>query len=390
MLFASIAARIVLVVACQPKAEALPQEYRSSQLGFSIRYPEGWKKSHVSVCRSGSMDLDEKGMRKAALYPVSFGSGTPGKGGLTVSVYRQVEKRDAPGEAEALPPGHTAFTTESGLKAHKTFETFAFPDETSRESSWSVYYPVRHGERLVMLQGSCVLSNRDSLEPTFDAMARTLKLFEPTEDRRTEGGVKTHRTPRFTFEYPGDWKLTGIPYDDEEAAESWDSGSLLGPKSLGVKALEGTVGQSMTFGRCRKRGGAEQNFDEAVATTIDAFKKYEPKAVVHSTEFITISGISGKRIVTTNPERTEHMKKQVREAKAWAKKHGKPVPSIYAGDSTVYYVLPLDERSAMMFLDQGFSSSERDATLDRYDAIVRSFKITRRPGEVVPSVPLSQ
>ncbi len=392
MLIASIAMQVVLSVVCQPKAEALPQEYRSSQLGFSIRYPEGWEKGRGGMdCGNSYMDLDEAGLRRAEIHPVSLASGVKGGGGMSVGFRREADAPVQGAPSDPKVPASQPFDMRSSLKATKSTKFNDWYDPTMERKYWSADYTIWHEGRLVRLSGSCLIERRAECEPVFDAMARSLSMFEPTEDRRKDDGVKTYLAPRFKFEYPGSWIVVGAPYDDEEAAKSMDHGYLRGPKDIGVVHGVGEPGQSLQFYQSAARGGASLGLDDTVNLICHGYRQEATKRKMNiaTTDFVTSTGIKGKRIVVIDPLATKRLKEQEKEIKQWAKENGKPVPPLHGGDCSVYYVMPLDGQSAEVFTDALSATKNMDESLARYDAIVRSFKVIRRPGEPEPVVPLS-
>lgn len=392
MIVASVAMQIALVsVVGQPAAETLTQQYRSSQLGFSIKFPEGWQKGRALICGNTYMDLDEAGMRRAELYPVNLYSSPRSGVEMSIAVRREIGERIQGTAKDPDVPVPQPFDMRLPLTATKWSQFSDLPDLPIGSESWLVYYTIEQGGRRIRLSGICPVAERAKHEPTFDAMARSLSMFEPAEDRRQEDGVKTYRSPRFTFEYPGPWIIVGVPYDDEEAAKSSDHGTIRGPRDFGVKHGEGESGQQLRFGPGVDRKYNDLAFEDEVNFIAS---RYSPellkrKVTVESREFVTVGGLRGRRMVITDPLLTKQTKKQEREAASWAKKNNRPVPPVCGGDCSVYYFLPLDDKTTEVFSDNGCATTNLKETLDRYDEIVRSFKEIRRPGEESPPVLLS-
>jgi hypothetical protein len=230
MAFTAWVALISNLLVAGSDAEPTPARtttYRSSVLGFSIEYPASWNKYQPHGCGSGRMGLSEAELLRLSIEPVGF-KGPGDNTYLSLSVCRVFDgdlksrvgysqrslKYHEPSEPEPMS-ATSDFMFGAGRTGGKIVTDGRWVSETQPSAGTHVAYILVADGRRIELHGWCLTSGFPRVEPAFDAMARSLRLFSPVVESPQPDVYKRFNGPGFAFECPGDWKVAR-PYDDAE------------------------------------------------------------------------------------------------------------------------------------------------------------------------------
>jgi len=232
LIFAAIASPLVIADPGNPAIHT----YRSTRLGFSMDYPADWVKRIVSTCGGGWPAASEEERLRLPVFPTRFATAPDETSGayLTVSVIRRFDGDlyDFLAERESQPrragsnnaPARLTSTEfkvasgEVGRRFVRRYETESFidhPPYTRSQKGYIIDYVIVAGGRVFELIGDCPTKGFEASGEVFDAIAGSLRIFEPYSPANQAKPWETYRGPGFTFEFPGGWTV-GMADDDAE------------------------------------------------------------------------------------------------------------------------------------------------------------------------------
>jgi hypothetical protein len=201
-------------------------EYKSSALGFSLKYPSDWERYRLVGCGGGGNRLTPEEGLETSLGVLALH--LPGDvGHLTVSIHRKWTQRghdwamrpDTPFVVRGMDSTrwHLSSTleTNSGIQVEKNVSLSEDAPNAGFPDSIYATYGMRGGERLVILNGSIIPSAFARWESMFDRIARSIEFLDQLPPRNDDSSWNTFVGAGFSFEYPADW-IVSWPHDDAE------------------------------------------------------------------------------------------------------------------------------------------------------------------------------